>query len=79
MNTSQVLSFIRTVLNFLGGIVVSWGWLDASGLTQAVGVIMTIVAAVWGWYTHTTVVVPQFNAPGTTTTAPIEPPEKDSA
>lgn len=58
MTTDQVLSFIRTLIKFVGGILVSAGYFDSSVLNTASGAILALVAAVWSFYTHKQVMVP---------------------
>lgn len=58
MSPEQVLSLVRTILKFFGGFLVSYGFLDASGVAQVVGAAMTLIAAIWSWYTHTPIKVP---------------------
>lgn len=59
MKTDQIMSFLRTVMNFVGGWLVSIGYLDASSMETAVGAVLTVIAALWGWYTHEKVAVPK--------------------
>ena len=48
----QVLSFVRTLLNFAGGWVVAKGWTDNGTMTQVIGAVMTLAAAGWGFAVH---------------------------
>lgn len=58
MSSEQILALIRTVLKFVGGILVSSGYFDASTLAQLVGGAMALIATVWSMYIHAPVTVP---------------------
>lgn len=40
---------IRTAIAFIGGIAVSKGWIDSETASAAVGIIVTVIAAIWSW------------------------------
>lgn len=48
MTKDQVLSAVRHTLTFLGGFAVAKGFVDATGLTEIVGALVTLIGAVWG-------------------------------
>ncbi|MEE7478402.1 hypothetical protein [Methylobacterium hispanicum] len=50
MNSEQLTSLLRTVLQFAGGIAVGRGWVDAETMTALVGAVVTILVTVWGLY-----------------------------
>ena len=52
MNQEQVLSIVRQVLLFGGGIVVSKGWIDNSTLVSVVGALVTLIASAWAIWTR---------------------------
>lgn len=49
MNSEQIGGIIRHVLTFVGGIVVSNGYVDEQTMLTVVGAVATIVGAVWSW------------------------------
>ncbi len=50
MNSEQLTSLLRTVLQFAGGIAVGRGWIDAETSTAIIGAIVTIAVTAWGLY-----------------------------
>lgn len=50
MNSEQVASLLRTILQIGGGIAVSKGWTDESTATALIGAIVTIAVTAWGLY-----------------------------
>lgn len=50
MNSEQLTSLLRTVLQFAGGIAVGRGWIDAETSTAIVGALVTIAVTLWGLY-----------------------------
>lgn len=53
MTLEQIQSFIRQVLTFFGGILVTYGYFDQGTATQLVGALSTLVSIAWSWYSHT--------------------------
>ncbi len=51
MNTDQVGGIARTVLGAGGGYLIAKG-VDAGLVTALVGAAVTIVTALWSWYTN---------------------------
>lgn len=47
MNSEQLTSLLRTVLQVAGGIAVGRGWVDAETSTAIAGAIVTIVVTGW--------------------------------
>lgn len=47
METAQIGGVIRTLLAFLGGIVVSKGWIDNTTMLEIVGVLVPLGVAAW--------------------------------
>ncbi|WP_292510219.1 hypothetical protein [Methylobacterium sp.] len=52
MNSEQLTSLLRTVLQFAGGIAVGRGWVDAETSTAIVGALVTIAVTAWSLYTR---------------------------
>lgn len=52
MNKDQVLSLVRQVLAFVGGIVVIKGFQSEEATQQVIGAIMGAIPIVWGYITH---------------------------
>ncbi|ACL58929.1 hypothetical protein [Methylobacterium nodulans] len=50
MNSEQLTSLLRTLLQVAGGIAVGRGWIDADTATALTGAILTIVVTLWGLY-----------------------------
>lgn len=50
MSSDQIGGFIRTLLAFGGGLLVSKGYVDEATMMTIVGAITTIVVAGWSWY-----------------------------
>ncbi|WP_245442944.1 hypothetical protein [Methylobacterium terrae] len=50
MNSEQIASLLRTILQFGGGIAVGRGWIDADTATAVTGAIVTITVTAWGLY-----------------------------
>ena len=48
MNIDGILSFVRHILTFGGGFLVTNGTLSASDMETAVGAIITLGGIVWG-------------------------------
>lgn len=48
MKIASVLSVVRHILTFAGGILVSKGVIDEGTLTELVGGIITVGGIVWG-------------------------------
>jgi hypothetical protein len=54
MNSDQIGGLVRTVLVFLGGIIVSKGWIPVQSMNEIVGGLVGIIVAVWSWKTNST-------------------------
>ena len=52
MNSEQLASLLRTVLQFAGGIAVGRGWIDSETSTAIVGAVVTIGVTGWSLYTR---------------------------
>lgn len=52
MSIEQIQSFIRQALTFLGGILVSYGYIDDAAVSQIVGALATLLSAAWSWFAH---------------------------
>ena len=52
MNSEQLTSLLRTILQFAGGIAVGRGWIDAETSTAIIGALVTISVTAWSLYTH---------------------------
>lgn len=52
-NQNQILSFIRQLLTFFGGVAVARGWITADNLPEIVGAIITIGSVAWSFFSHT--------------------------
>ena len=52
-NWNQIMSFVRQLLMFLGGIAVAQGWLSTETMVELVGIALSIAGVVWGLVTHT--------------------------
>jgi len=52
MNSEQLTSLLRTVLQFAGGIAVGRGWIDAETSTAIIGALVTVAATAWSLYTR---------------------------
>ena len=50
MNTEQVASLIRTLLQFAGALAVSKGWTDESTAAAVTGAVLTLAVTAWGLY-----------------------------
>ncbi|ACL58789.1 hypothetical protein [Methylobacterium nodulans] len=50
MNSEQLTSLLRTLLQVAGGIAVGRGWIDADTATALTGAIVTILVTLWGLY-----------------------------
>nr|USU31138.1 hypothetical protein NG677_17570 [Methylobacterium sp. OTU13CASTA1] len=50
MNSEQLTSLLRTVLQFAGGIAVGRGWIDAETSTAIIGALVTISVTAWSLY-----------------------------
>ena len=48
MKKDQVLSVLRHILTFGGGLLVAKGTLDAGLVAEATGALLGLVGAVWG-------------------------------
>jgi|TARA_R110000823_G_scaffold84370_7_gene189835 hypothetical protein len=48
MNKEKIMSVIRHSLTFIGGLTVTFGWIDESTFTELSGVAITLVGLVWG-------------------------------
>ncbi len=47
MNQEQVLSIVRQILLFGGGLIVSKGWIDNTTLITVVGALVTLIGSAW--------------------------------
>jgi hypothetical protein len=47
MNKDTILGFVRHLLTFGGGFLVTKGWSDAPGAEAAVGAIITLIGFSW--------------------------------
>ena len=47
MTPEQWLGVVRTVLSFVGGLLVTQGVVDATLETSIIGSVMTLVTAIW--------------------------------
>lgn len=52
MNSEQLTSLLRTILQFAGGIAVGRGWIDAETSTAIIGALVTISVTAWSLYTR---------------------------
>jgi hypothetical protein len=52
MNRDQVLSLIRNILMFAGGVAVSRGWIDNETMLEIVGAAATVGTAIWALIFH---------------------------
>ncbi|MCJ2080769.1 hypothetical protein [Methylobacterium sp. J-090] len=52
MNSEQLTSLLRTVLQFAGGIAVGRGWIDPETSTAIIGALVTVAATAWSLYTR---------------------------
>lgn len=52
MNSEQLTSLLRTVLQVAGGIAIGRGWIDAETATAVTGALVTIAATAWSLYTR---------------------------
>ncbi|ACL60571.1 hypothetical protein [Methylobacterium nodulans] len=50
MNSEQLSSLLRTLLQVAGGIAVGRGWIDADTATALTGALVTILVTLWGLY-----------------------------
>jgi hypothetical protein len=48
MNTEQVASLLRTLLQVAGGMAVSKGWIDNDTAIAVTGAIVTLAVTAWG-------------------------------
>lgn len=53
MNIEQVKSFIRWATATIGPFLISTGYISASGLQMASGILLSLVPLVWSMITHT--------------------------
>lgn len=47
MNKEQIMGLVRHSLTFLGGIIISKGFITESSYTDIVGALMTLVGSIW--------------------------------
>lgn len=52
MNFEQVMSIVRQMMLFGGGLLVTKGWVDDTNLQLLVGAAITIISSVWAIYTR---------------------------
>lgn len=52
MNSAVVLSFVRQILTFGGGILVGNGYLDQATMTEVVGALAVLISTGWSFVTH---------------------------
>ena len=52
MTSDQVGGLIRSILLFVGGWLVTQGWLDTVTMTTIVGGVATVVAALWSLWSN---------------------------
>lgn len=52
MNSEQILSLIRTVLQIGGSVAVTSGYITGGELEAIIGVVVTIAATAWGIWTR---------------------------
>lgn len=52
MNQDMVMSFIRQILMFGGGVLVSTGWLDSETMLALAGALATIIGTFWSIFHH---------------------------
>lgn len=50
MNSDQITGFVRHLLTFGGGYLVSRGWIDEQTMLALVGGVVTVVGAAWSWW-----------------------------
>lgn len=50
MNTEQVFSLLRTVLQILASLAVQRGYVDAETATGVIGAVVFLVVTFWGVY-----------------------------
>ncbi len=50
MNNEQIQSLLRQILLFLGGGLVTHGYLDNATLNIAVGAVLALATSAWGVY-----------------------------
>lgn len=50
MNSEQLTSLLRTVLQVAGGMAVSAGYIDENTVAALVGALVTIIVTVWSLY-----------------------------
>ena len=50
MNKEQVQGIVRHVLTFIGGILISKGYIDESSLSEVIGASMTLAGVFWSIY-----------------------------
>lgn len=48
MNQEAIMSFVRHMLTFAGGILVTKGILDEGTSMEVIGGLMTVIGAIWG-------------------------------
>lgn len=48
----QLSSGLRTLLKYLGGALVTKGFVDQSGMELLVSAAMTLIGAGWSWWHH---------------------------
>lgn len=56
MDESTALNLLRTVLMAAGGAGVAAGYISSNNETAIAGGIVALVAAVWDWYSHRSLV-----------------------
>ena len=47
MNQEQVMGIVRHVLTFVGGIVVTKGYVDEAFVMEVTGGILTLIGGIW--------------------------------
>lgn len=47
--TEATLGLIRHALTFVGGLMVSYGYIDESTLSGIVGALVTVIGSLWSW------------------------------
>lgn len=54
MNSDQIGGLLRTILTFIGGVIVSKGWIPVAAMNEIVGGVVAIGVAIWSWKTNST-------------------------
>jgi len=52
-NVDQAMHLVRWVIATFGPVLVSYGYVNASDLDMATGVVISLIPAIWGMFTHT--------------------------